>query len=32
MQKIEFFDRHKTSELTNLLAKELDSIRSFVFK
>uniref|UniRef100_A0A061QMA6 Abc transporter b family member 28-like n=1 Tax=Tetraselmis sp. GSL018 TaxID=582737 RepID=A0A061QMA6_9CHLO len=31
MQKIEFFDRHKTEELTSLLEKDLDSIRSFVF-
>jgi len=31
MQKVEFFDRHKAAELTNLLAVELDRIRTFVF-
>lgn len=31
MQKVEFFDRHKSAELTSLLAVELDRIRTFVF-
>ena len=31
MQKIEFFDRHRASELTNLLSKDLEAVRSFVF-
>lgn len=31
LQKVEFFDRHSTSQLTSLLSVELDNIRSFVF-
>ena len=31
MQRVEFFDAHHAGELTNLLSKDLDSIRSFVF-
>lgn len=31
MQRIEFFDVHRTSELTTLLTKHLSSIRQFVF-
>lgn len=31
MQRIEFFDRHATPELTALLSSDLDSLRSFVF-
>lgn len=31
MQKIEFFDRHRASELTSLLSKELEAVRSFIF-
>ncbi len=31
LQKVEFFDRHNTTELTSLLSVELDNVRSFVF-
>ena len=31
LQKVEFFDRHNTTELTSLLSVELDTVRSFVF-
>lgn len=31
MQRIEFFDKHRASELTALLSKDLDAVRSFVF-
>ena len=31
LQKIEFFDRHSTSDLTSLLSVELDTLRNFVF-
>jgi len=31
MQRIIFFDQHRPSELTNLLSKDLESLRSFVF-
>ncbi|KAL4535588.1 hypothetical protein Ndes2526A_g06409 [Nannochloris sp. 'desiccata'] len=31
MQKIEFFDRHRASEITNLLSKDLEALRTFVF-
>ena len=31
LQKVEFFDRHTTSELTSLLSVELNNVRSFVF-
>ncbi len=31
MQRVEFFDRHPTPELTALLSSDLDSLRSFVF-
>lgn len=31
LQKVEFFDRHNTTELTSLLSIELDNVRSFVF-
>lgn len=30
-QEIDFYDRHRTSELTNALAVELDTLRSFLF-
>ena len=30
-QRVEFFDRHSSSQLTQLLARDLDSIRAFVF-
>ena len=32
LQKIEFFDVHTASKLTNLISTELDSVRSFVFR
>ena len=32
LQKIEFFDVHSASQLTNLISTELDSVRSFVFR
>jgi len=32
LQKIEFFDVHTASNLTNLISTELDSVRSFVFR
>lgn len=31
MQRIIFFDQHRPSELTNLLSKDLEALRSFVF-
>lgn len=31
LQKVEFFDRHNTTQLTSLLSVELDNVRSFVF-
>lgn len=31
MQRIEFFDRHRASEITNLLTKDLEAVRQFVF-
>ena len=31
LQRIEFFDRHRPAEITTLLTKHLDSIRTFVF-
>lgn len=31
MQRVEFFDRHATPELTALLSSDLDSLRSFIF-
>lgn len=31
MQRVEFFDRHPTPELTALLSSDLDALRSFVF-
>ena len=31
MQRIEFFDRHRASELTALLARDLAAVRGFVF-
>jgi ATP-binding cassette, subfamily B (MDR/TAP), member 10 len=31
MQGMEFFDRHRASELTNLLSKDLEVVRQFVF-
>ncbi|EFN54275.1 hypothetical protein CHLNCDRAFT_31851 [Chlorella variabilis] len=30
-QRVEFFDRHSSSRLTQLLSRDLDSIRAFVF-
>jgi ATP-binding cassette subfamily B (MDR/TAP) protein 8 len=30
-QRVEFFDRHSSSQLTQLLSRDLDSIRAFVF-
>lgn len=30
-QRVEFFDRHSSSQLTQLLSRDLDSIRTFVF-
>ena len=32
LQKIEFFDVHSASKLTNLISTELDSVRSFIFR
>ncbi len=31
MQRIIFFDQHRPSELTNMLSKDLEALRSFVF-
>ena len=31
MERVEFFDRHTSTELTSLLSIELDSLRSFIF-
>ena len=31
MQRIIFFDQHRPSELTNVLSKDLEALRSFVF-
>lgn len=31
MERIEFFDRHTSTELTSLLSIELDSLRAFIF-
>jgi ATP-binding cassette subfamily B (MDR/TAP) protein 8 len=31
MEKLEFFDRHSTTQLTSLISIELDALRSFVF-
>lgn len=31
MQRVEFFDRHRPSEITNLLSKDLEAPRSFIF-
>lgn len=31
MQRIIFFDQHRPSELTNILSKDLEALRSFVF-
>lgn len=31
MERVEFFDRHTTSQLTSLISIELDVLRSFVF-
>lgn len=31
MQRMDFFDRHRSSELTSFLSQDLDAIRSFVF-
>lgn len=30
-QRLEFFDRHSSQQLTQLLTRDLDSIRAFVF-
>lgn len=30
-QRVEFYDRHSSSQLTQLLTRDLDSIRAFVF-
>jgi hypothetical protein len=32
MQRLSFFDRHTTAELTSLISVELDAVRSFIFK
>lgn len=31
MQKIEFFDKHRATELTSLLTRDLESFRQFIF-
>lgn len=31
MQKIEFFDRHRATELTSMLTRDLESFRQFIF-
>lgn len=31
MQRVDFFDRHRASEITNLLSKDLEALRTFVF-
>lgn len=32
MQRISFFDKHSSAELTSLISVELDAVRSFIFK
>lgn len=32
LQRIDFFDRHDSAELTSLISNELDSLRTLVFK
>ncbi len=32
MQRLSFFDRHTTAQLTSLISVELDAVRSFIFK
>ena len=31
MQRVEFFDRHRPSEITNLISKDLEAPRAFIF-